>query len=259
MIMKTIPPIYLGTVLPEMNRWNKDDGDLTFTMSDWAQRIMDDGFDGVELWQFHATRVDAEEVEAIRSGPCPVKIFNAYCTTEPEEADERRKISELALSLGAEGMKYNSGKDFDRHDLYVESLREWRKLLPEDFRLMCECHRGSTMADTELANKTLDQLGRENFGMIIHGMNNEVDVLEERFGAYGDRIVHIHANLSQNGPMSDKAAVERIGLLYRLGFKGTFTIEFTQGMRDGLTQEELYANAVRDLKTLRKALQTFHG
>jgi sugar phosphate isomerase/epimerase len=258
--MSNIPPVYLNTVLPEMNRWSRNDlQDLTFTMSEWAQRIADDGFDGVELWQFHATEVDEEEVEKIRTGPCPVKIFNAYCSTEPEEAEARKKIAELALSLGATGMKYNSGKDVDRHPLYVESLREWRKMFPDDFRLMRECHRGSTMADTELANKTLDELGRDSFGMIIHGMDNDLDTLNERFGAYGDRIQHIHGNLSKNGPMSDEDALERIKLLDSLGFKGTFSIEFTQGMRDGLTQEELYANAVRDLKTLRKALEAFYG
>jgi hypothetical protein len=258
-MMSKIPPIYLNTVLPEMNRWNRDAGELTLKVSEWTQRFSDDGFDGLELWQFHATQVDQEEVEAIRTGPCPVKIFNAYCTTEPEEADDRKKISELALSLGAEGMKYNSGKDFDRHELYVECLKEWRALLPDDFRLMCECHRGSTMADTELANKTLDQLGRDKFGMIIHGMDNPLEVLNERFDAYGDRIMHIHGNLSKNGPMSDQAALERIELLHRLGFNGTYSIEFTQGIRDGLTQEQLYTNAVRDLNILRKALEAFHS
>jgi len=254
--MSKIPPVYFGTVLPEMNRWNRESGELTFKMSDWAQRITDDGFDGVELWQYHATKVDAEEVERIRTGPCPVKIFNAYYTCEPEAFGECRKSTELALSLGAEGMKYNSGKDFDRHNLYVDVLKEWRALLPEDFRLMCECHRGSTMADTELANKTLDRLGREKFGMIIHGLDNDNPTVRERFGAYGDRIQHIHANLSKNGPMTDQEVCERIELLLELGFDGTYTIEFTQGMRDGLTQEQLYANAVRDLKSLKRGLET---
>ena len=257
--MSTLPPVYLNTVLPEMNRWNKDKNELTLKVSEWAQRFTDDGFDGLELWQYHATRVDDEEVEKIRTGPCPVKIFNAYCTTEPEEAEARKTIAELALSLGATGMKYNSGKNFDRHDLYIESLKEWRTHFPDEFRLMCECHRGSTMADVPLANETLDKLGREQFGMIIHGMDNNLETLNERFGAYGDRIQHIHGNLSKQGPISVEEAIERVELLNSFGFKGTYSIEFTEGMRDRLTQEELYANAVRDLKVLKQALEAVHG
>jgi GGDEF domain-containing protein len=254
--MSKIPPVYLGTVLPELNRWDRGSGKISFKMSDWAQRVVDDGFDGVELWQYHATDVDAEEVERIRTGPCPVKIFNAYCSCDPEDAGERRKISELALSLGAEGMKYNSGGDFERHDLYVDALKDWRAMLPETFRLLCECHRGSTMADTALANETLDRLGREHFGMILHGMDNDEATVRERFGAYGDRIQHIHANLSKDGLMPERAVCERLEFLSKLGFTGTYTIEFTEGIRSGLTQDELYANAVRDLKRLKRCLET---
>ena len=51
--------------------------------------------------------------------------------------------------------------------------------------------------------------------------------------------------------MSEK----RLGLLRKFGFKGTFTIEFTEGMRvDGVTIDDLYCNAVRDLRLLRKCL-----
>ncbi|MCC5843539.1 MAG: hypothetical protein JJU05_04735 [Verrucomicrobia bacterium] len=253
--MNKIPPVYLGTVLPELNRWKRGSGEISFKMSDWAQRITDDGFDGVELWQYHATDVDPEEVDRIRTGPCPVKIFNAYCSCDPEDAEERRTISELAVSLGAEGMKYNSGKEFDRHDLYVEAIKDWRAMFPEDFRLMCECHRGSTMADTQLANETLDRLGRENHGMILHGMDNDDATVRERFAAYGDRIQHIHANLSQKGLMSEQAVCERLEFLTAQGFNGTYTIEFTEGMRDGLTQEQLYENAVRDFKRLKTCME----
>jgi len=253
--MNSIPPIYLGTVLLELNRWNKDDNTLTFKTSDWAQRLADDGFDGLELWQYHATRVDDGERDFLRGGPCPVKVFNSYCDCDPEGAEERKKIAELAVELGANGMKYNSGKDVERHDIYVESLRAWRAMLPPDFRLMCECHRGSTMADTALADQTLDRLGRENFGMIIHGMNNDEATVRERFGAYGDRIVHIHACLSKDGVMTEKEVCERLELLRELGFDGTFTLEFTEGMRDGLTQEELYRNALRDFRLLRRCLE----
>ena len=43
---------------------------------------------------------------------------------------------------------------------------------------------------------------------------------------------------------------------YFSNFSGTYTIEFTEGVRGNLTVEELYRNAVRDFNMLRKCLET---
>jgi hypothetical protein len=176
---------------------------------------------------------------------------------ESQTADTRRKIAELALYLGAEGMKYNTGKDRARHDTYVANLKQWRSMFPADFRFLCECHRGSTMDDPELASRTLDRLGRADHGIILHGMNSEEEQVRERFAHYGDRIIHLHCNLSSNGLMTEAALCRRLDLLRDLGFNGTYTIEFTEGVRDGLSIERLYQNALRDLRLLRSCLS--HG
>jgi len=254
--MTAHPPIYLGTVLLENNRWGKGERVPSFRVSDWTQRFADDGFDGLELWENHALLADEEERERLRSGPCPVRIFNSYDVCEPETVENRRQIADLAVSLGAVGMKYNTGKEPDRHGIYVQELEAWRGMLPDGFQLLCECHRGSTLADVELANQTLNQLGREKYGMIIHGLDNEEETVRERFAAYGDRIVHIHGALSKSGLMSEQALCERLDLLAELGFQGSYTIEFTEGVRDGLTMEELYRNALRDVNLLRRCLMS---
>jgi hypothetical protein len=252
--MNSLPEIYLGTVLLEVNRWGGD-GQPSFLVSDWTRRLADEGFDGLELWQNHALRADAEEVARLQSGPCPVKVFNAYDVCEPETGADRRRIAEVAAGLGAWGMKYNFGKAPERMDSYVEALREWKGMFPEGFRFLCECHRGSGMEDSALAAKTFDRLEEPGFEAIIHGMDNPEEAVRERFGAYGGRITHIHANLSSKGLMTEAQVCERLTLLRSLGFRGTFTIEFTEGVRDGLTIEALYRNAVRDFRLLRSCLE----
>jgi len=246
--------IYLGTILLERNRWGKGDRQPSFLVSDWTERIAADGFDGLELWQDHAMLADEDERQRLRSGPCPVKIFNAYDTGEPETLDTRRKIAELAVSLGAEGMKYNTGKDLDRHDVYVENIKQWREMFPPGFRFLCECHRGSTMEDPKLASETLDRLGRDDHGIILHGINNDEQTVRERFSHYGDRITHLHCNLSTDGLIPEQQLRDRLALLRELGFRGTFTIEFTEGVRSDLTIDQLYENAVRDFRLLRHCL-----
>ena len=252
--MTTDAPIYLGTILLEVNRWNKDDRRPSFRVSDWTQRIADDGFDGLELWENHALLADDDERERLRTGPCPVKIFNAYDVCESDTGDTRRRIADLAITLGAEGLKYNTGKDPDRHDTYVANLKAWRAMFPPAFQFLCECHRGSTMEDPQLASQTLDRLGRADHGMILHAFGDDEAPIRERFAHYGDRITHLHCNLSAKGPMTHDAVCRRLALLRDLGFNGTYTIEFTEGVRDGLTIEQLYRHALRDLRLLRSCL-----
>jgi len=249
-------PIYLGTVLLERNRWGKGDRQPSFLVSDWTERMAGDGFDGLELWENHAMLADEEERQRLRTGPCPVKILNSYDRCESDTLDDRRTIAELAISLGAEGIKYNTGKDRDQHDVYVENVRQWRAMFPADFRFLCECHRGSTMEDPRLASETLDRLGRADHGVILHGIDNEEETVRERFRHYGDRITHLHCNLSAKGLMSEHQVRDRLTLLRELGFRGTFTIEFTEGVRSDLSIDELYRNAVRDLQLLRKCIDS---
>lgn len=248
-------PIYLGTILLENNRWNKADRRPSFKVSDWSQRIADDGFDGLELWEDHGLLADEDERERLRTGPSPVKIFNAYDVGEFDTADTRKQIAELAMLLGAEGMKYNTGKDSASHDTYVANVKAWRNMFPADFRFLCECHRGSTMEDPALASRTLDQLGREHHGIILHGINRDEEQVRQRFAHCGDRITHLHCNLSANGLMTEDDICRRLNLLHDLGFSGTYTIEFTEGVRDGLSIERLYQNALRDMRLLRACLE----
>jgi hypothetical protein len=130
-------------------------------------------------------------------------------------------------------------------------------MLAPDFRFLCECHGGTTIEDPRKAAETFEQLGREDYEIIIHGFGGKDEDIVQRFRIHGPRITHIHANLSgtRNGPMPEAVIRTRLRLLRALGFQGSFTIEFTEGV--GLDDEDietLFHNAVRDMHTLRQCL-----
>lgn len=252
--MKTKERIFLGTVLLERNRWGKEDRTPSFLVSDWTRRIADDGFDGLELWQDHAAMADEEELERLRTGPAPVVLFNSYASCEPEDLEGRRRTAELANYFDAEGMKFNFGKDPERQDTYIDVVKEWAGMFKPGYRMISENHRGTTTADSRLAADTYERLEGINVGGIIH-FNNDEASYRERFGLYGKYLTHIHCMLSsEEGPMPEDEVRKRVAWLREFGFSGTYTIEFTEGVRSDVSIEGLYRNAVRDFQLLRKCL-----
>jgi len=246
--------VFLGTILLERNRWGKEGRGPSYLVSDWTQRISDDGFDGLELWQDHAFEATNEELERLRTGPSPVTLFNSYANCDDDGLAARKRTAELASYFGCEGMKFNFGKSLEQKERYIENVREWSALFMPGYRMLSENHRGTITADADVAASVYASLGDLPVGGIIHFGNDEA-TYRERFTKYGDRLTHIHCALStEEGPMPESEVRLRVAWLREFGFSGTYTIEFTEGVRGQQTIDELYRNAVRDFRMLRKCL-----
>lgn len=247
--------IYLGTVLLEKNRWSKGVREPSFLVSDWTNQIADVGFDGIELWQNHAILATDEEREKLKNSPVPVRIFNSYARCENEDEKDRLAAVEMSNYFDASGMKYNFGKVPEKHTEYIENVKSWRNLLPKNFRFLCECHGGSTMENPQQASETLSQINGAGYEVIIHGIGGNDEGIRNIFNIHRERITHIHANVSPEGLMEETKLQNRIDLMRSLGFRGSYTIEFTEGVRsENQKVETLFANAARDLMLLRKCL-----
>ncbi len=246
--------IYLGTVLLEKNRWLDGERTPSFLVSDWLGRIKDAGFDGLELWQNHAFLADDEERSKLREASVPVRIFNSYNRCGKETRDERVRAVEMVEFFGVEGMKFNFGKEPERHEEYCETVKEWRDMLPADFRFLCECHGGTTIENPHKAAETFERLGADKFEIIIHAFGGDDQSIKNRFDIFGNRITHIHSSLSSE-EITEDSIRRRLDLLRELGFTGSFTIEFTRGVGDeGENIDTLFGNAVEDAQMLRKLL-----
>ncbi len=257
------PKIYAGTVLFEKNRWEDGpDNNPSFPVSAWLDRLQQAGFDGVELWEKHATMCDEAELSAMLSSEFPIRIFNSYISLtddDPAKAS-RTKAAELTAQFGAWGVKFNVGRDGDCRDEYMRNLADWRTQFASDVTLLCECHPGTIIEEPAAAKAFFDEIGIDGFGVIVHAFGRP-DTLAEWCDLFGPAVRHVHAAVQNDKKKftylnHDSASAEKaVDILRRAGFDGTYTVEFTDGVAaPDETPEMLLANASGDLQYLRGLL-----
>lgn len=263
------PPVYLGSILLEPNRW-PDRPETTYSrlrqlsgiaqgpplvrVSEWLERAKADGFDGVELWENHALLCSDAEFATLCRPALPVAVYSSYFGLEDGDAGRRNVALAAVRALGATGVKFNFGADSARQAEYLRNLRAWAEQLPDEVRLVCECHGGSLADTPEGAASLLAELDAPRFQGTVHFVDEYTKrPLADWLQALGPRLGHVHVGrVVEHG---EAAVRERLRLLRDHGFAGSFTIEFTTGIDWGKPQptvETLYANAVADMKRLRE-------
>lgn len=255
--------IYLATIALEPNRWFgvTQDRWATINAGEWLGRIRDAGFDGIELWEAHATEASPSERSAIFGHDLGGAVYNSYVSFDDESDTARRQAAETARLSGAEKVKWNTGADRDDASLDAcgERLARWVSELP-GVQTVCECHDGSAMDDPLAAAKVLAAGGPpEAVGALVH-THDSPDLLRARFDAYGERICHVHVNHLnlKSPPLADirDEFTATASLLRDLGFDGTWSLEFVDGTlsEHDNEPEKLFAAAVADLGVLREIL-----
>lgn len=258
------PPILLGTVALEPNRWGTVDPRRrsTIALSAWVPRIADAGFDGLEVWEDHLRDASPRELDAILDQPPGVQILNSY--TNLDDADDRSRlgVASWVERSGAAAVKFNVGNDPAAEQAYGERIAAWLEALPPTVRLLCECHAGISIAeDPQVAARILSAGGPDSRVQAIVHTHESADHLRARFDAYGERITHVHVNELDHRAQAPRLddhrehLAERADLLAGLGFDGTWTIEFVHGTLTADDRPEvLVAQAASDLSTLREVL-----
>lgn len=257
MTSKDSKSIYIGSVCLERTRWGKREP--SFKVSDWLPRFTRDGFDGVELWEFHYTRADEAE-RARMASLGPIAIFNSYVGFGDEDAEVRDQVASAIKTLAAPAVKYNLGGDAAKLDEYRRNLLAWAETVPSGCRLLCECHPGTVLEELDAAVAFFEDLDPVRFGVIAH-ISGDAEGLDRWLTAFGSRVQHMH--LQSRGPESDPAVAENrerlapsYAALLRHGFSGSLAIEFTRGIGREEDIEELYANACADMAYVREALSS---
>ena len=253
--------ILLGTVAIEPNRWGlvRDGGDPTIALSEWLAPAADAGFDGLEVWEKHLTAAADGEAVAVLDGPMPITVFNSYAPLD-EDDTARRTAADWAARSRATGVKFNTGADVDQLGPYAERTAAWLQLLPETTRLICECHWGTAAEDPDVAARFLANAGPPDRVQALVHLGDQPEDLRAKFDAHGDRITHVHVNFlsEMQAPLlcEIRDRVEaRVDLLGSLGFTGSWTVEFSNGVgTDHDDPTETMASATADLGVLRELL-----
>ena len=99
--------------------------------------------------------------------------------------------------------------------------------------------------------------------VIVHAFGGTDEDLRRRFALMGERITHVYVQAGDGSgrrvrlDRDPRASAARLALLKELGFCGSYTIEFTLGVKQGGAAEdpeETFRNAVADLAFLRDHL-----
>jgi len=248
--------IYFGTILLEKNRWTAHK-EPTYKVSEWLPRLEQDGFDGIELWENHAVRTDAEELDKLAGSRLPVTVYNSYVTFEDGAEESREQAARMIRRLGAKAVKFNFGNEPHKLDTYIRNWKRWTELLPGDCRLLCECHPNTVMEEPSAAAEAMKAMDRCE--AIVHPFHS-LGSLNEWFRYLGSSITHAHIQFRPDGQTfrrlsSDRQAVAgRLAMMKQAGYNGSYTVEFVEGTRQEERMEPMYSAALDDMRLVREWL-----
>ena len=261
--------IYLGTVAIEPNRWGlaEPGGHPQVRVSEWLPSIAEAGFDGLELWERHARSVPDDELEVLLTSEVPIRILSCYTSWDDADDAERTETAAWVERVGAQGVKFNVGSDPDSIEFYTERLQRFEAEVPENARLLCECHFGTVAEDPAVARDMFNAVAdADRLGAIVHVHPMARDEWSEPLGVLGDRVRHVHVQVAEvpqstgSDELSEvlRPAAEAISAASP---NSTWTIEFSYGMwgfgRDDAELDNpayILQSAQRDLAALRSAL-----
>jgi len=247
---------YIATVCLERNRWGTRVP--SFAVSDWLDRFASDGFEGIELWEYHYTRADDAERRRLVSAS-PIPIYNTYASFDDDAAEAREASAAAIVEIRASGVKYNVGRDASRLGENRRNLIAWSEAVPSTCRLLCECHPGTALENVDDAAAFFADLDPDRFGVIVH-VAGDVSRVEPWLAAMGARVQHVHVQM--RGPDTDPSVpanrapyVECFDALKAHDYSGTLAIEFSRGIGRDEDMELVYGNACADLAFCREALE----
>jgi len=248
--------ISLGSIALEVNRWSSRNP--SYSVSGWIPKIKAAGFDGLELWENHVLLAEGE-AEKIAASGFPVSVYNHYglFTNDKEEIAKRDMAVKMIKTLGTKAVKYNIGNNPELLAEYKENVLAFASALPEDCVLLCENHAGTLLETDDAIESFFDGLCPHRFALVIHPFG-EPEELRQRFIRFGERIAHIHSQLSRG---DERIRLDRwpervmacFDIMKEYGFSGGFTVEFTElTSAPGENIEDLFTNAVLDLEFIRR-------
>ena len=248
--------LLLNTIMLEVNRWTPDH-QLTLPLSALLEPVERAGFEALEIWQHHVSRLDRDEVDdlaaqmrdlgvkAVALGAYP--LLHLQGTEAEETAAELDRLVEYAAALSATTLKIFPGRldsaqaDAAARALSVERLKDLAgKLAQRGMELTMETH-GGTLCDTvESTEQLLDELrGVDNAGLCFQPYTDQdTDAAIAMYDRLRPAITHVHL---QNRRQADRTCTllaagdwtdyrRLLPHVRRSGFDGLLCLEFTEGI-----------------------------
>lgn len=251
--------VYFATIALERNRW-KTGTAPSILASDWAGRVRDAGFDGLELWAGHYLRADPAEQALLSRPEAGVRVFNSYLAVGRAAPEDTASLGNAVRSFlpGIRGIKFNLGGPPATLDAEIAAASALLDAAPPSVGLWCECHGGTVTETPEAASVAFSRWG-DRFGAILHPIGMPAERMRAWFEATGGRVRHLHLQpRDANGRFirMDRCATavaDAFAELRSLGFSGSASVEFVEGnAAPGEEVDRSFENAVADLAFLRR-------
>lgn len=245
--------LLLNTVMLEVNRWTQDH-QLTAPLIDLLPGIKRAGFNALEVWQYHLSRLDRTELDAlIRTlGELEMRvdvvgIYPLLHQTGPEgdaAAALAERIMDYTALLGAKVAKVFAGRvpsaqaDEACRARSIEGLRTLaEQAARHGMEMTAETH-GNTLADTtESTLQLLDELSDiSSFGICYQPYTfKDTRTALAEYDAVAHAVRHVHLqnrNDDGNCRLPDGWLDYRRLLTHikQVGFIGPLSLEFTAGL-----------------------------
>ena len=245
--------LLLNTVMLEVNRWTQDH-QLTAPLIDLLPGIKRAGFNALEVWQYHLSRLDRTELDAlIRTlGELEMRvdvvgIYPLLHQTGPEgdaAAALAERIMDYTALLGAKVAKVFAGRvpsaqaDEACRARSIEGLRTLaEQAARHGMEMTAETH-GNTLADTtESTLQLLDELSDiSSFGICYQPYTfKDTRTALAEYDAVAHAVRHVHLqnrNDDGNCRLPDGWLDYRRLLTHikQAGFTGPLSLEFTAGL-----------------------------
>ena len=259
------PPIFLGSILLEPNRW-KPGRPPSLRISEWSARAAAAGFDGWELWENHYLLAEVQEQSALRERVCPIRVLNSYA--DFGVIDQRSAVEAFAALRelpSVTAVKFNVGNDVRHIYRYRAAIDAVCAILPAGVRLWCECHPGTVLEDPLRLHDFIASDGTWPFDVIVHPFLLTPEKIIRWGEVIGERIKHAHLQMRDiKDPRrfvalaDDPGRVsECIAALDQIHFSGSYTLEFGQHVRSAADKPSvLFEDSVRDLSFFRSKLRS---
>lgn len=267
-----VPELLLNTIALDPNRWTAEKV-AYFDLVDLLPAIAEAGFDALEVWQYHLSRLTDEQVaklsERARSLGVTFPVVGLYPALhlEGEERDREWKAMETMIArsaaLGARVVKMFAGRlgseeaddaAFARSVAFAQRMAEAAEA--HEMVLTAETH-PDTLCDTVPAtHRFLDAVAAPNLRVCFQPFDfTSTEQTLADYRALRSPIVHVHLQGRRDDRISllEEADLDYhaiLGALATDGFDGVLCIEFVKGgiveRPEAMDVGEVLANARRD-------------
>jgi len=263
--------ILLNSIALEPNRWTEDRVPR-YALEDLLEPIRGAGFSAVEVWQFHLSRLDAQQVRSLKEkaerlgitfpvlGVYPV--FHLKGAEREGQFDLINTMLAAADELGSRALKLMPGSvpsaeiTQEQWDSSVAFVREVAGLCEErDMFITCETH-GHTLADDpEVLLRFFREVGSDRLKVCWQPFDMaDTEAAIALYDRLAGHVAHLHLQGNGSGraellELSDIDYRRVLSHIFQKGFDGYAGIEFVRDClvpADQFDMDLVLSNAVRD-------------